>query len=130
MITLTLKEIPVVPLEAESISPDVMADLKADAIAALPVFLGKRQLQMRGIIAIKAKARDFAGLKMKGGTLILGGGAEIRAGAWMIRGTIISLGPLQLLPTFLFDCEYHPTFVTLYAKKLESLGFPIPYAPS
>ena len=36
MITLTLKQQPVVPLEAESLSPDVMAGLSHDAIRALP----------------------------------------------------------------------------------------------
>src|SRR5260370_9262500 len=46
MITLTLKEQPNVPLEAESLSPDVMAELHHDAIRALPVFLGKRQCRL------------------------------------------------------------------------------------
>ena len=43
MITLTLKEQPPVPLEAEVLSPDVMVDLANDAIRALPIYLGKRQ---------------------------------------------------------------------------------------
>ena len=46
MITLTLKEQPDVPLEAEVLSPDVMAALAHDAIRALPVFLGKRQCRV------------------------------------------------------------------------------------
>ena len=45
----------------------------------------------RGIIAVRGPVRDFAGLQMKGGTIFLLGGAEIRTGAWMIRGTIVSL---------------------------------------
>ena len=32
------------------------------------------------------RCRDFAGLQMKGGTIVLRSGAEIRTGAWMIRG--------------------------------------------
>ena len=41
---------------------------------------------------------------MKGGTIVLLSGAEIRTGAWMNRGTIISMKPLQMMPTFaLFD---------------------------
>ena len=44
----------------------------------------------RGIIAVRGPVRDFAGLQMKGGTIVLMGGAEIRTGAWMVRGTIIS----------------------------------------
>ena len=45
----------------------------------------------RGIIAVAGPVRDFAGLQMKGGTIFLLSGAEIRTGAWMIRGTIVSL---------------------------------------
>ena len=43
MITLRLKEQPSVPLEAEALSPDVIASLGLDAIRALPLHLGKRQ---------------------------------------------------------------------------------------
>jgi formylmethanofuran dehydrogenase subunit C len=82
----------------------------------------------RGIIAIKGLVRDFAGLQMKGGTIILCSGAEIRTGAWMIRGTIISLKSLKLLPTFPFACTYNPEFVRVYARHLEkTLGLTIPY---
>ena len=241
MITLTLNEQPNVPLEAEVLSPDVVADLKADAIRALPVFLGKRQRRIddfftvegeasdeieirgdarkvkwigrdmtrgritivgnagmhlgafmkggtievsgdasdwigaqmsggliriggnaggqigaayrgavtgmtdgtilvegtaglevgmrmkRGLIAIGGVVRDFAGLQMKGGTIVLRSGAELRTGAWMIRGTIISLAPIPLMPTFAYATTYNPTFVRLYAKHLATLGFTIPY---
>ncbi len=242
MITLTLKEHPSVPLEAECISPDIMASHDRDSIGALPVFLGKRRLRLdefftiegdsgdeieirgdasrvkwigrgmargririqgnagmhlgaymkggsievsgnvsdwvgaemtgglirihgnaggqigaayrgsmagmnggavlvdgsagieigmrmkRGIIAMKGPVRDFAGLQMKGGTIFLLGGAEIRTGAWMIRGTIISAKPIALLPTFSYSCLYQPTFLGLYWKHLENLGYSIPPA--
>jgi len=240
MITLTLKEQPSVPLEAEVISPDVMAGLAPEAIAALPVFLGKRQRRLddffqvegaagdevvirgdaakvkwvgrgmtrgrisvagnvgmhlgaymkggaievsgnasdwvgaemrgglihirgnaggqvgaayrgslsgmnegtiliegsagleigmrmkRGIIAVKGPVRDFAGLQMKGGTIFLLSGAELRTGAWMVRGTIVSLTPIPLLPTFAYACTYKPTFLRLYARHLRTLGFSVP----
>ena len=201
MILLTLKEQPSVPLEAETLSPDVMATLSHDEARALPVYLGKRRLRVddffdvegagsdeleirgaagkvkwigrgmtrghirvvgdagmhlgaymkggaievsgnasdwvgaemsgglirirgnaggqvgaayrgsssgmrdgmiliggsagmevgmrmkRGVIAVGGAVRDFAGLQMKGGTIFLLGGAEIRTGAWMLRGT-------------------------------------------
>jgi formylmethanofuran dehydrogenase subunit C len=80
----------------------------------------------RGIIAIKGPVRDFAGLQMKGGTIVLMNGAEVRTGAWMVRGTIISLKPVQMMPTFVYASAYNPTFVRLYAKHLERLGFTIP----
>jgi formylmethanofuran dehydrogenase subunit C len=71
--------------------------------------------------------RDFAGLEMKGGTIVLLSGAEIRTGAWMMRGTIVSLKPIPLLPSFLYASTYNPTFLRLYAKHLSALGFAIPY---
>jgi formylmethanofuran dehydrogenase subunit C len=243
MITLTLKEQPAVPLEAENLSPDVMAGQSADAIRALPVYLGKRRCRLddfftvegaggddleirgdarqvkwigksmskgtirivgdagmhlgahmkggtievsgnasdwvgaemtggfirvqgnaggqigaayrgslagmnggtiliggsagmevgirmkRGIIVVAGPVRDFAGLQMKGGTIVLLGGAEIRTGAWMVRGTIVCLTPIPLLPTFAYACLYHPTFLNLYAKHLQALGFFLPWAP-
>jgi formylmethanofuran dehydrogenase subunit C len=81
----------------------------------------------RGIIAVGGPVRDFAGLQMKGGTIFLLGGAEIRTGAWMVRGTIVSLTPIPLLPTFSYACAYLPTFLHLYAKQLQALGFSIPF---
>jgi formylmethanofuran dehydrogenase subunit C len=81
----------------------------------------------RGVIAVRGVVRDFAGLQMKGGTIVLMGGAEIRTGAWMVRGTIVSLMPLRLLATFAFACAYNPTFLRLYAKNLQTLGFSIPF---
>jgi formylmethanofuran dehydrogenase subunit C len=239
-ITLTLKEQPHVPLEAELLSPDVIAPLGHDEVRALPVVLGKRQRRLddffeiegrgsedllirgdagrvkwigrgmtrgritvlgnagmhlgaymkggtievsgdasdwvggemtgglihvrgnaggqvgaayrgslsgmkggtilvegaagielgmrmrRGVIAVRGPVRDFAGLQMKGGTIVLMGGAEIRTGAWMVRGTIVSLTPIRLLPTFAFACAYNPTFLRLYAKYLQALGFSFP----
>jgi len=241
MITLTLKKQPTVPLEAEALSPDVVAALANDAIRALPVYLGKRQQRVddffevegaasdeleirgdagkvkwigrgmtrgrltirgnagmhlgaymkggtievsgnvtdwlgaemsgglirvrgnaggqagaayrgslsgmtdgtiliegsaglevgmrmkRGIIAVGGPVRDFAGLQMKGGTIVLRVGAELRTGAWMVRGTIVSLTPIPLLPTFAHASTYNPTFLRLYAKHLGTLGFTIPY---
>jgi len=240
MITLTLKEQPNVPLEAEAISPDVLLTLRHDEIRALPMFLGRRQRRLddffdvegeaseeleirgdagrvkwlgrgmtrghlnivgnagmhlgaymkggaidvsgnasdwvggemsggririggdvggqigaayrgsltgmtdgtiliegsaglevgmrmkRGTIVVKGGVKDFAGLEMKGGTLILGG-AELRTGAWMNRGTIVSLTPIPLLPTFTYACSYNPTFLRMYAKNLQAQGFSIPY---
>ena len=80
----------------------------------------------KGIIAIGGLVRDFAGLQMKGGTIILGSGAELRTGAWMMRGTIISLRPIPLLPTFSYAATYMPGFLRLYARHLHRLGVTIP----
>jgi formylmethanofuran dehydrogenase subunit C len=80
----------------------------------------------RGLIAVRGRVRDFAGLQMKAGTIVLGGGAEVRTGAWMVRGTIVCLTPVRLLPTFAYACSYNPTFLRLYARSLEAMGFTIP----
>ena len=45
----------------------------------------------------------------------------------MIRGTIVSLTPIRLLPTFAYACTYDPTFLRLYTKHLVTLGISIPY---
>jgi formylmethanofuran dehydrogenase subunit C len=82
----------------------------------------------RGIIAIGGKVRDFAGIQMKGGTLVLLGGSEVRLGAWMTRGTIITTQAPRLLPTFLLACRYEPNFVGLYARHLAAHGFHLPAA--
>ena len=46
MPVLTLTEAPNVPLEAESLSPDAIADKSLDEVRALPLFLGKRQVRV------------------------------------------------------------------------------------
>jgi formylmethanofuran dehydrogenase subunit C len=93
-----------------------------DGTAGLEVGMRMR----RGLIAVKGPVRDFAGLQMKGGTIFLLGGAELRTGAWMVRGTIVSMAPLQLLPTFSAASTYQPTFLRVYVRHLEALGFPVP----
>jgi len=80
----------------------------------------------RGLIVIEGKVRDFAGLQMKGGTICLMRGAELRTGAWMIRGTIISLEPVPLLPTFAYACESNPVVMRLLAQKLKRIGLELP----
>jgi len=81
----------------------------------------------RGIIAVGGLVKDFAGLQMKGGTIVLRAGAELRTGAWMVRGTIVSLTPIRLMPTFSYASTYNPMFLRLYAKHLGALGFTIPF---
>jgi formylmethanofuran dehydrogenase subunit C len=241
MIVLTLKERPVVPLEAEVLCPDVMVELGNDAVCGLPVSLGKRRCRVddffevegaasdeleirgdaanvkwigrgmtrgrvtiegnagmhlgahmkggtievsgnasdwvgaemtaglirikgnaggqvgaayrgsasgmqdgtilidgsagievgmrmkRGIIAVGGPVRDFAGLQMKGGTIVLMSGAELRTGAWMVRGTIVSLTEIVFMPTFSYAVAYNPVFLRLYAKHLSSFGISIPF---
>lgn len=80
----------------------------------------------RGTIVVSGGVRDFAGLEMRGGTLVLGR-AELRTGAWMMRGTIIALEPIEVLPTFSYAARYNPTFLNVYARHLKSLGIDLPH---
>ena len=80
----------------------------------------------RGTIVIGGVARDFAGLQMKGGTIVLLNGAEIRTGAWMTRGTIVSLKSLQLMPTFSYVGRFQSNYLNLFQRYLEDRGVVIP----
>ena len=47
----------------------------------------------------------------------------------MVRGTIISLAPISMLPTFSLARSCNPTFLRLYARWLAELGITLPLAP-
>jgi formylmethanofuran dehydrogenase subunit C len=99
-IILTLKEQPTVPLEAETISPDVMGGLAHDAIRALPVFLGKRQHRLDDFFVVEGAASHeleirgdarqikWIGRGMTQGRIVIAGNAGMHLGAYMKGGTI------------------------------------------
>ena len=101
MITLTLKE-PVegVPLEAESICPDVMAGLDHSAVRALPVFLGKKECCLDDFFTVDGEASSeieirgdlkkvrWIGRGMSRGRIAIDGHAGMHLGAYMKGGTI------------------------------------------
>jgi formylmethanofuran dehydrogenase subunit C len=84
----------------------------------------------KGTIVVGGVVRDFAGLQMKGGNIVMLSGAEIRTGAWMMRGTIISLKPLPLLPTFTYDCSHIPPHLPIFSRYLRTLGVSLPCDPN
>jgi formylmethanofuran dehydrogenase subunit C len=100
MITLTIKQQPTVPLEAESLSPDVTAALANDAIRALPVFLGKRQCRLDEFFDVEGDASDefeirgdasrvkWIGRGMTRGRIRVVGNAGMHLGALMKGGAI------------------------------------------
>jgi formylmethanofuran dehydrogenase subunit C len=104
MITLTLKEQPTVPLEAESVSPDVMAGLGHDAIRALPVLLGKRRRRLDDFFEVDGAASDelairgdlrkvkWIGRGMSRGRVAIVGDVGMHLGASMKGGTIEVIG--------------------------------------
>jgi formylmethanofuran dehydrogenase subunit C len=100
MITLTLKEQPSVPLEAEAISPDAMAGLSTSAIRALPVLLGKRPCRLDDFFDVAGEGGDeievrgdaskvkWIGRGMTRGRIAVEGNAGMHLGAHMRGGTI------------------------------------------
>jgi formylmethanofuran dehydrogenase subunit C len=100
MITLTLKDQPNVPLEAENLCPDVIAPLTRDAVRALPIFLGKRQVRVDDFFEVEGEASDqlelrgdlakvkWIGRGMTRGRITVAGNAGMHLGAYMKGGTI------------------------------------------
>ena len=104
MTILTLKTVPTVPLETEMISPDVIAPLKNDAIRALPVFLGKRQLRLEEFFEVEGDGSEeievrgdagrvkWIGRGMTRGRINVAGNAGMHLGAYMKGGSITVSG--------------------------------------
>jgi formylmethanofuran dehydrogenase subunit C len=100
MIKLTLKDQPVVPLEAEVLTPDHLSGLGLDAIRALPVFLGKRQLRVDDFFTVAGEPSDqielhgdlakvkWIGRAMTRGQLKVVGNVGMHLGAYMKGGSI------------------------------------------
>jgi formylmethanofuran dehydrogenase subunit C len=99
-ITLTLKEQPTVPLEAEVLSPDNLATLSHEEICALPVYLGKRQMRVDNFFSVEGAASDdveirgaldkvkWIGRGMTRGRISIVGNAGMHTGALMKGGSI------------------------------------------
>src|SRR5215207_1949072 len=100
MITLTLKEQPEVPLEAETLCPDVMTTLATYAIRELPVYLGKQRRRVEDFFEVEGEASDqieirgdatnikWIGRRMTRGRMAIAGDAGMHLGAQMTGGTI------------------------------------------
>jgi formylmethanofuran dehydrogenase subunit C len=97
---LTLKERPHVPLEAEVLSPDVLAPLGNAEVRALPVVLGKRQCRVDDFFDVEGPGSDdveirgdagrvkWIGRGMTRGRITVTGNAGMHLGAYMKGGTI------------------------------------------
>jgi len=99
-LTLTLKERPHVPLEAEVLSPDVLAPLTHDEVRALPVVLGKRQCRVDDFFEVEGGGSEeveirgdvgrvkWIGRGMTRGRVTVAGNAGMHLGAYMKGGVI------------------------------------------
>jgi formylmethanofuran dehydrogenase subunit C len=97
---LTLKERPHVPLEAEVLTPDVIAPLGHDEVRALPVVLGKRQCRLDDFFEVEGPGSEeveirgdvarvkWIGRGMTRGRIAIAGNAGMHLGAYMKGGTI------------------------------------------
>lgn len=97
---LTLKERPAVPLEAEVVTPDVIAPLGHDEVRALPVFLGKRQYRLDDFFTVEGPGSEsleihgdvgrvkWIGRAMSRGRITIEGNAGMHLGAYAKGGII------------------------------------------
>jgi formylmethanofuran dehydrogenase subunit C len=93
--TLTLKERPHVPLEAETLAPDVLAGLSHAEVCALPVVLGKRQRRLDDFFDVEGAGSEdivirgdagrvkWIGRGMTRGRISIAGNAGMHLGAFM-----------------------------------------------
>ena len=100
MIVLRVKKQPSVPLEAESISPDVTAKRTLDDVRALPVYLGKRECRLDEFFEVDGAPGDqiemqgdagrvkWVGRGMSRGRIRVVGNAGMHLGAYMKGGVI------------------------------------------
>src|SRR4051794_27304948 len=99
-ITLQLKRQPTVPLEAEVLSPDIVAPLSNSEIRSLTVYHGKRQLPLGEFFDVEGdKSEDLVihgdlnkvrwiGRAMSKGTITVHGSVGMHLGAYMKGGRI------------------------------------------
>ncbi|HEX5272143.1 MAG TPA: formylmethanofuran dehydrogenase subunit C [Gemmataceae bacterium] len=97
---LTLKRQPHVPLEAETLCPDVLAGLGEAEVRALPVVLGKRQFRLDEFFEVDGPGSEeieirgdtgrvkWIGRGMTRGRIAVAGNVGMHLGAYMKGGTI------------------------------------------
>ena len=99
-ITLHLKQPPTVPLEAEALSPDKMAELSNSEIRALVVYHGKRQVPLEEFFDVDGERSEdmvihgnlnkvrWIGRAMSKGSITVHGTVGMHLGAYMRGGRI------------------------------------------
>jgi formylmethanofuran dehydrogenase subunit C len=104
VLTLTLRERPIVPLETEGLSPDRLSARRRGEIEALPVWHGNQRAQVGDFFAVSgdggAEMRvegdlgrvKFLGAGMSAGRLTVAGDAGMHTGAGMRGGELVVEG--------------------------------------
>jgi formylmethanofuran dehydrogenase subunit C len=100
-LTLTLRNQPEVPVEAEALSPERLAGMSTAQIAAFPVLYGNQQIPLGEFFRVEGQADgelrvvgDAARIKMIGagltrGRIVIEGNAGMHLGAAMTGGEIV-----------------------------------------
>jgi formylmethanofuran dehydrogenase subunit C len=103
-LTLSLREQPTVPLEAECLSPDRLTGLRRADVEALNVWHGNRQAQLADFFAVSGDGDEdvriegdlrsvkFIGAGMTAGRLTVAGDAGMHTGAEMRGGELVVEG--------------------------------------
>ena len=103
-LTLSLREQPTVPLEAEGLSPDRLAGLRRAEVEALPVWHGNRRAQLADFFTVSGSGDQelriegdlrrvkFLGASMTAGRLTVTGDAGMHTGAEMRGGELVVEG--------------------------------------
>jgi len=108
-VTITMKNLPALYLEADTISPDAFAGKTAAQIAELPAFEGNVPTTLGAYFTVSgnagATAADtkivvkgdvkkvkYLGFKMSAGELVIEGSTDLYVGAWMTGGKILAKG--------------------------------------
>ncbi|HUY89451.1 MAG TPA: formylmethanofuran dehydrogenase subunit C [Pirellulales bacterium] len=99
-LTLTIKDQPAVPLEAETLSPNVLAAKSLDEIRAAPVYVGKRKRRLDELFEVAGEPSEhlelhgnlgrvkWIGRGMTRGRITVHGNAGMHLGAHMKAGEI------------------------------------------
>jgi formylmethanofuran dehydrogenase subunit C len=103
-ICLRLKEKPLMPIEAESLSPDILKGLSQEEIRLLPVHQGNRQYRLSDFFDVEGEKSSclemygnlaqvkWIGRGMTGGSIVIRGNAGMHLGAEMSGGSITVYG--------------------------------------
>ena len=111
-VTITMKNLPALYLEADNVTPDKFAGKTASQIAELHVYEGNttstlgKYFEVAGnagataadtriVVKGDVKKVKYLGMKMSAGELVVEGSTDLYAGAWMSGGKILVKGNVE-----------------------------------
>ena len=133
-VTLVLKTPPPVPLEAELLTPDTIAERSRADICALPVNLGKRRKRLDDFFDVEGERSDeieirgdasrvkWIGRGMTRGRMLIRGNGGMHLGSGMTGGAITVTGNAKLID----GCDANGQIIPFAATKAERGADPRP----